>query len=163
VEQWEIQKALGQCYATGKNFQPGDEYFAALVQTEQGLERRDYSLEYWDQQSPEVYCYWKSKMSTGREKKKLFVDDEMLMSFFERLSDEQDQEKINFRFVLMLILMRKRILKYDSSDIGHNGKEVWHLKVTGQDRTVDVLNPDLTEDMIEQISSQMSQILKVDL
>ncbi len=63
----------------------------------------------------------------------------------------------------MLILMRKRILKYDSSDITENGMEIWHLKVTGQDRTVDVVNPDLTEDMIEQISAQMSQILKVDL
>ncbi len=163
MEQWEIQKALGQCYATGTEFEPGDEYFAALVQTQQGLERRDYSVEYWEQNNPEVYCFWKSRMATGNKKKKMFVDDEMLMSFFDRLKDEKEQEKLNFRFVLMLILMRKRILKYDSSDITEDGTEIWHLKVTGQDRTVDVVNPDLTEDMIEQISAQMSQILKVDL
>ena len=159
---WEIKKPLGQCYGTQEPFEPGQEYYAALVETEQGLVRRDYSIGYWQEHKPAVYCYWKTRMTRPEQKKKLFIDDEMLMAFFDRLADETDPEKINFRFVLTLILMRKRKLKYESSHIDSTGQELWTLRVTGQGRTETVVNPHLTEDQIEQLSGQMGQILQVE-
>ena len=105
---WEIRKTLGQCCGTEEEFAVGQEYFAALVAIEEGFERRDFSVEYWQENKPEVYCFWKTKMVDPEHKKKLFIDDEMLMSFFERLGEETDTEKVNFRFVLTLVLMRKR-------------------------------------------------------
>ena len=162
MAEWEIKKTLGQCCQTGREFRVGEEYFATLVETEEGFERRDYSVEFWEQQKPEVYCYWKTKMADPEKKKKLFVDDDMLMTFFQRLADETEQDKINFRFVLTLVLMRKRILKYNSSEVKDN-TEIWQLRVTGEKRTVDVVNPHLNEDQIEQLSSQMGQILEVDI
>ncbi len=159
---WEIRKPLGQCSGTGQVFSPGTDYFAALVETEQGLERRDYSISFWESEKPATYCFWKSRIPEGREKKRLLVSDEMLMSFFDRLAEEAETEKNRFRFVLMLILMRKRKLKYESSQT-IEGQEIWTLRVTGEDRTVQVVNPHLTEDQIEQLSSQMGQILQVEL
>ena len=44
-----------------------------------------------------------------------------------------------------------------------NDKEIWHLRVVGEDRFVDVVNPHLQEAQIEQLSSQISLILQVDL
>ena len=101
-------------------------------------------------------------MADPDKKKKIFIDDEMLMSFFERLADETAQEKINFRFVLTLILMQKRKLKY-TSDAIKDGNEIWHMKVAGQNRSVTVINPNLTEDQIEDLSVHMGEILQVDL
>ncbi len=92
----------------------------------------------------------------------MFIDDDMLMAFFDRLGTETDPEKINFRFVLTLVLMRKRKLKYDNSRT-EDGKEIWQLKVAAQQRTVEVVNPNLTEDKIEELSSQVGQILQVEL
>ena len=63
---------------------------------------------------------------------------------------------------LMLVLMRKRRLKYDCTKI-ENSREIWHLKVAGEKRFVDVSNPHLDEEKIEQLSSQIGQILQVDL
>ncbi|MFA6187066.1 MAG: hypothetical protein WC770_07650 [Phycisphaerae bacterium] len=160
---WEIKRPLGVCGGTEKAIAPGEEYIATLVETEQGLQRRDYCLEYWGSNKPAVYCYWKSTMPVGEQKKKLFIDDDMLMAFFERLADETDEEKLNFRFVLMLILMRKRILKYDSS-AAVEGKEVWTLRITGRGgEMAKVVNPHLAEDKIEQLSGQLGQILQVEL
>jgi hypothetical protein len=84
------------------------------------------------------------------------------MAFFERLAEETDPDKINFRFVLTLILMRKRKLKYDSSRT-EGSDEIWTLKVTSEKRTVDVINPHLNEEQIEQLSSQMGEIMQVDI
>lgn len=159
---WEIKKTYGQCFGTEAEFQVGQDYFAALVETDEGFERRDYSVEYWDEHKPEVYCFWKTRMADPDKKKKIFIDDEMLMSFFERLADETAQEKINFRFVLTLILMQKRKLKY-TSDAIKDGNEIWHMKVAGQNRSVTVINPNLTEDQIEDLSAHMGEILQVDL
>jgi hypothetical protein len=163
MDEWEIKKPLGQCYGTGRKIEYGEEYFAALVETDQGLQRRDFCAEYWQDKNPDVFCYWKTRMPHPDQKKQIFVDDEMLMAFFDRLARETEQEKINFRFVLALILMRKRRLKYDSSKI-EDDKEIWRLRIVGSDKQfVELINPNLNEEQIEQLSSQLSQILQVEL
>jgi hypothetical protein len=162
---WEINKPLGQCYGNGRKIEYGEEYFGALVETEEGLQRRDFCAEFWESENPQVFCYWKTKLPEPGQKKQLFVDDQMLMTFFERLANETDPEKINFRFVLTLILMRKRLLKYDESKI-EDGKEIWRLRVPGDKsagNTVEVVNPHLDEEQIEQLSSQIGEILHTDL
>ncbi|MCE5341108.1 MAG: hypothetical protein LLF92_08280 [Planctomycetaceae bacterium] len=159
---WEIHKPLGTCTGTGKVIEPDEEYIATLFETPEGMQRKDYCIEYWNANKPQVYCYWKSVMPKPDQKKKLFIDDNMLMAFFERMATETDIEKLNFRFVLTLILMRKRLLKYDSTK-NEDGKEIWFLKVTGKDQIEQVLNPQLAEDKIEQLSEQLGQILQVEL
>jgi len=160
--EWEINKPLGQCCGTGRKIEPGQEYFAALVETDEGLLRRDFCAEYWREEKPEVYCYWKTKLPHPEQKKRLFVDDDMLLAFFERLGSETDAEKINFRFVLTLILMRKRLVKYDSSRT-ENDRDIWRVRVVRENEFVDVINPNLNEEQIEQLSNQIGQILQVDL
>jgi hypothetical protein len=162
MDEWEVSKPLGQCSGTGKKIEYSEEYFAALVETEEGLQRRDFCADYWETEKPNVFCYWKTKLPHPDQKKQVFVDDEMLIAFFERLERESEQEKINFRFVLALILMRKRRLKYDSS-VTEADKEIWRLRVAGGKETVEVINPHLDEQQIEQLSSQISQILQVNL
>ena len=160
---WEIEKPLGQCHGTGKKIEFDEEYFAALVETEQGLERRDFCREYWVAEKPQVYCYWKTKLSHRELKKQLFVDDDMLMAFFERLGEESEQEKIDFRFVLTLVLMRKRLLKYDSSKT-EGEKEIWRLRFVGRDKEfTEVINPQLDEGQVEQLSGQIGEILHMEL
>jgi hypothetical protein len=165
MSEWEVDKPLGQCYSTGRKIEPGEEYFGALVEVEEGLQRRDFCADYWESEKPSVFCYWKSRFPHPDEKKQLFVDDNMLMSFFERLENETEREKLNFRFVLALILMRKRLLKYDATR-DEDGKEIWRLRIVGDKSTnnrVEVINPHLDEEQVEQLSSQIGQILHTDV
>ena len=159
---WEINKPIGQCAGTGKTIEYGQEYYGALVQTNEGLQRCDFSEEYWLNEKPQVFCFWKTKLPDPEQKKQIFIDDNMLMAFFERLENETEQEKINFRFVLALILMRKRIFKYDETRT-EDEKEIWKLRVVGDKSFVEVENPHLDEEQIEQLSSQLGEILHTDL
>ena len=165
MSDWEVDKPLGQCYSTGRQIEPGEEYFGALVEIEEGLQRRDFCADYWESEKPNVFCYWKSKLPRPDEKKQIFVDDNMLMAFFERLENETGQEKINFRFVLALILMRKRLLKYDATR-DEEDKEIWRLRIVGDkstDNRTDVINPHLDDEQVSQLSSQIGQILNTDI
>ena len=159
---WEINRPLGQCSGSGRKIEAGEEYYGALVEGDQGLERRDFCNEYWEQEKPQVYCFWKTRLAAPDEKRELFISDDMLMAFFERLANETDPEKLSFRFVLALVLMRKRRLKYDSTK-RDGDREIWRLRVTGEKDIVEVLNPHLAEDQIEQLTSQIGQIFQADL
>ncbi len=162
MDEWEINKPLGQCHGTERKIEYGEEYFAALIETEEGLQRQDFCADYWASQKPDVFCYWKTRLPEPGQKRQLFVDDQMLMAFFERLGKETEQEKINFRFVLALILMRKRILKYDETKTVDD-QELWRLRIVGEKQIVEVINPHLDEEQIEQLSSQIGEILQTDL
>ncbi|MFB0553381.1 MAG: hypothetical protein ACETWQ_08710 [Phycisphaerae bacterium] len=162
MDEWEINKPLGQCCGTGRKIDYGEEYFGALVETGEGLQRMDFCADYWESEKPDVFCYWRSRLPHPNQKKQIFVDDDMLLAFFERLEKETEQEKVNFRFVLALILMRKRRLKYDTTRV-EDAKEIWRLRITGEKQIVEVINPHLDEEQIEQLSSQISQILQTDL
>ena len=160
VNEWEIRKPLGQCSGTDKKIQEGEEYYGTLVETAEGFERRDFCAEFWQANRPSVYCYWKTKLGGSGRKRPVFIDDNMLMAFFDRLGSDSEPERVNFRFVLALVLMRKRRLKYESS-AKQQDREVWRLRVTGGQQLVEVLNPQLTEAQIEQLSGQIGQILQV--
>jgi len=163
MSEWDINKPLGCCCATGRKIEPGEEYFGALVQTEQGLQRRDFCGEYWQREKPDVFCFWRTKLPEPNQKRQIFIDDDMLVAFFERLGMETSQESVNFRFALALVLMRKRRLKYDSTK-SEGDREIWRLRTVGEDRKIEeVVNPHLNQEQIDQLSMQIGQILQTDL
>ena len=161
MEQWEVQRTEGVCAGTNRKLEPGEEYYAALIDKETFFERRDYSCDYWEQHQPEVFSFWKTKIPEPSQKKKLFVDDNVLVNLFERLAEEKEELKVNFRFVLALILMRKRRLKYEDSR-RDGTREIWSMRFVRETETHDVINPQLTEEQIQEVSQELSTILQAE-
>ena len=162
MEQWDIQRSGGTCAGTGRQLEPGEEYYATLIDEQDSFERKDFSVEYWQEHRPEVFSYWKTMVPLPSEKKKLFVDNDVLINLFERLADEKEPVRVNFRFVLALILMRKRLLKYEDS-YRKDGGEIWKMRFVRETHIHEVVNPHLEEEQIEQVSRELSTILQGDL
>ena len=103
--------------------------------------------------------HWQAVMpEKGEEKKKLFVDDQTLAALFERLADAQEPLKVQFRFVLGLVLMRKRLVVYEGSRRDHD-RDVWIVRMKGKEETLDLIDPKLTEQQVAEVSGQLGQIL----
>ncbi len=176
IADWEVAKTQGVCGGCGQGLEPGQEYYAALLEQQEapeqaeeekpeasgGFERQDYCQECWERESPEAFCFWKTRVPEPAQKKKLLVDDEVLLEFFERLGEASERVKINFRFVLALILMRKRILKYERTELRH-GEEFWIMGQVRQQTKHEVVNPRLDDAQIEEVSEQLSAILRSEL
>ncbi|AQQ70795.1 hypothetical protein SMSP2_01156 [Limihaloglobus sulfuriphilus] len=159
---WEIKKTTGFCYGTQRELEPGEEYFAVLTENEDGnLERRDFSRKYWMENQLQVFYFWKSRIPLPDENKKTFIDDEMLLAFYERLSDEENEEKINFRYILALILMRKRILKYQNSQ-SSDGVEIWNMRTAGTNKTSKLIKPELSPERIDALTENIREVLLED-
>jgi hypothetical protein len=65
-------------------------------------------------------------------------------------------------FVLALILMRKRLLRYEGSKI-EDDMELWRMVLATDRSEHRVANPRLTDEQIEGVSSQLSAILHGDM
>ena len=173
---WEVAKTQGVCVGCGQDLEPNQEYYAVLLegleapeqesqekaQTTGGLARQDYCQECWQQEPPQAFCFWKTRVPEPTQKQKLLVDDEVLVDLFERLAAESERAKLNFRFVLALILMRKRILKYQRTEL-RDGQEIWIMGQVRQQTQHEVLNPRLDDAQITEVSEQLSAILRSEL
>jgi hypothetical protein len=160
---YEVGRPGGICAVTGRPIQPGEKFHAALRETPTAFERLDISTDAWAEfPKTDLLASWQTVMPTGEAKKKIFVDDEVLLELFERLAGTTEPAKLNFRFVLGLILMRKRLLIYENTRL-EGDKEFWTVRRRGRDGNLDLLNPRLGEEQITEVSQQLSQVLNEEL
>lgn len=155
-----IARPAGRCSVTGRPFAVDEKFMAALRETPAGLERLDVALEAWESfdKSP-LLAFWVARMPAAEEKRPLFVDDNVLLDLFERLGDATEPSKVNFRFVLGLILMRKRLLVYEHSRQASPDRQFWVVRLKGSQTTLDMLDPKLDEQQMRDVSGQLGQIL----
>lgn len=160
---FDVPRSAGKCVASGRAIAVGERYFAAIRETPEGIERVDLCREAWDAfDKSTLLAFWQTVMPKAEEKKKIFVDDEVLCSLFERLSDASEPAKVSFRFVLGLILMRKRLVLYDG--VRHdNGRDIWLVRLKGNPTPMDLLDPKLDEQQMMEVSQQLGQILNEEL
>jgi len=168
---YHIARSTGQCWATGQPMTPGSPCIAAIVERpgEEGFDRLDVSMEAWDSGArPEgLFSFWKAIVPSPDAKPKLLVDDAVLMDVFERMAADDRPQRQAFRFVLALILMRKKLLKF----VGRKGEgegERWLLVPRGPageiERTpIEVVNPQLSDDDVRTLTDQLGEILQGEL
>ena len=147
MAQWEIDRAAGRSTLSGRPLEEGEEFYSVLLEEGESFRRVDYSLDEWEGPPEGAFCFFRTRMPIRQKRKQLLVDDELLVAFFTRLARETEPVRVQFRFVLALILMRKRLLKYEGTE-QQDGQEVWRM-VLPRDRSEHlVVNPHLSDDQI---------------
>lgn len=160
--EYEIARGSGKCTATARELAEGESYYAVLFETAQGFERRDYATDAWTGPPEGHFCYWRAKVPPRHKKpSSVVVDHALLTSFFCRLEDQKSEVRQQFRFVLALLLMRKRILKLDGTT-REGEQEWWRLRLVADQSEHTVVNPRLSDEQIEQLSAQLTAILSGD-
>lgn len=187
---YDIQRPTGQCAYTARKLEVGETYIATLVEMDEeqiaaaraaaasgkggnasaalGFKRLDISTEEWQKghRPDRLFSHWKSVVRSPNQKKKIFVDDEVLVGLFRKLADAAEPERIAFRYVLMLILMRKRLLKYEGTrKASENGalREWWRVTQKGDAEPVEVLDPKLDESQIQNVMEQLGEVLDAEV
>ncbi len=90
------------------------------------------------------------------------IDMEILAQIFMRLEDEESPPKQRFRFMLALLLMRKRMLKLEQT-IKEGDQEYWLLRLMKDQSTHQVLNPQLTHEQVDRLRQQLTALLSGDV
>lgn len=169
---YDVARPQGKCSLCQREIAPGEKFIAAVREIPIGMERIDAcGMCKANLDRTTMLASWQTVMPTANEKKKLFVDDEVLKELFIRLGETTETTRIHFRFVLGLILMRKRLVIYESTfePSAKNGtgdgqkEEIWQVRVRGQEGLLEMVNPHLTEEQVVQVSQQLGDILNEEL
>jgi hypothetical protein len=160
---WDIGKTSLVCASTGRELTEREDIYSALYEEAGTFVRRDYGLDAWPPDDlDQAFSYWKTRVPAKDAPAKKYVDDDVVMDFFRRLSGRDDAEKLRFRYVLALFLMRRKRLKF--AQIKHDGETmvmVLYDRITRERH--EVVDPGLTEEQVGSVSEQVGQILNTKL
>jgi hypothetical protein len=96
------------------------------------FERLDYDQEHWAGAPAEALGYWRSRVPVRGQKQKVALDRETLCELFRRLEPAVTPARKQFRFVLTLWLMRKKLLRFEQT-LREGGTEIWQMRMPADD------------------------------
>ena len=156
-----LARPAGTCSVTGVALPPDQPFMACLRETPAGFERLDVTLDAWPTVSRDnVVAFWRATLPkpSAVKRRQFAIDDAALCALLERLEGVEQPDKQAFRFVLALILMRKRLATYEGSR--HEGStEIWTMKLRGRAELLNIVDPKPTAEQIAAVSTQLGEIL----
>jgi hypothetical protein len=169
AKDYQISRPTGRCGRCGEELKPEQIIVATIREGEDSeFVRVDYCEPCWEtmaadaQTDKTIFGVWRSVIPKPQEKKKLLADDAVIINFFHRLAETEDEVKIGFRYVLALILMRKKLLIYDGQGTNDAGQDIWKMHFKGDGETHEVIDPHMDEDRIVDVSQNLGQIMEID-
>jgi len=170
---YDIIRTQDVCAQTGRALEKGETHIAALIESpeEEALTRVAYSLEAWENGPnlpPErsLFGFWKRVVPTSDEQPKQLVSEDELFDLFEQLAEATDHKKLAFRYLLALILMRKKKLVFENSKPAtkeNPGTVTVRVRQRGGGgQLFDVIDPGLDNETIAEATEEIGQVMNLD-
>ena len=154
---YQIQPNTRRCSASGRELQPGERYYGVLLEEGGKFVRKDFSVEAWQGAPEGAFSFWMGRLAPPQSKRRPPIDDEMLMECFQRLEGQLEPNRIRFRYVVALLLMRRRRLRFEETQ-RDSGQEILVLRCTRGARHA-VVNPGLTDEELTTVQDDVFQAL----
>ena len=104
-----------KCATTGEDLAPGSTCYSVLVERNGELQRLDFSSQGWSGPPEGALGVWKCQVPKAVEVRHEPLDTNALMRCFEVLTEEANPEREGLRYILALLLVKKRRLRLDGS------------------------------------------------
>lgn len=154
---WEIKSRAHQCSRTGREFVEGEFFYTLLIREGEGFRREDLSEEAWKERNDNIqpFSFWRSKYDPPAPPPAEPLPRDDAEGLLRRLIQENDPAYANVRYILALMLERKRVIRpLESSD---NDMLVYEHLSTGE--TLVLANPKLSFDRIPEVQREVSALL----
>jgi hypothetical protein len=155
---FEIQRCTRHCAATGRELAPGEEVLSVLVAEGAKLVRYDYSRAAWPGPPEQAVGWWKSHIPGPQHKRRHWAPNDVLLQCFDEL--EQQPENQDMRYVLALLLTRRRVLRLEETDVDPWGAETLVLYCPRRDATYRVRAAVPDASRIERIQEELAKLLQ---
>lgn len=173
--EWKIGRAGTHCKSCNAAFEPGNAYYSMLLNAEAdakeknetdggGFVRADLCVTCFTDKRPEnVFYFWKTMLSAADsaepKKQRTVVDVDNVFEFFKRLEGEKAAQKVAFRYILALILARKKRLQAAERRDGADGRPVQIYREKGSSVDHPVTEPELSAEEIAGLSDELGVLL----
>lgn len=119
-QEWNIKSRSEACDATGKPFAEGELFYTALFHDGEGFRRTDLSEEAWNARAVDpadepLFSSWRSKFEPPAPPAPEALRRDDAEGMLRQLMESQDPAHLNTRYLLAVMLERKRILRPQQS------------------------------------------------
>ncbi|MGA2619131.1 MAG: hypothetical protein ABSF26_16095 [Thermoguttaceae bacterium] len=154
---YEVERSARRCSATGREFAPGEEFYSALVAEGAELRRSDFSVAAWQGPPPGSVGWWKSQVPDHRAARRHWAPNDVLLHCFDGLAEQSEKQAM--RYVLALLLVRRRVMRLEEERHDDQGREILVLYCPRREATYEV--PALVPDPAgaEQIQQELARLL----
>ena len=153
---FEVTHCSRQCAASGRTLAPGETYFSTLQMEAGKPVRRDCSVEEWRGAPEDAIAWWKAAVPRGDASKPKLAPQDVLLNLFAELAEQPAEA--DFRYVLGLLLIRRRILKLEETRRDAAG-EVMVLECPRRNETYELRATTPDPMQTEQLQQRMIELL----
>jgi len=163
-EPWSIKSRAHICAVTEKHFTDGESFYTALFPDPASSDylRKDFSAEVWENRSEEdetPFSFWSSIYHAPVKDEKVEVTDESPEDLLRRLIEEDLEHTENARYILAIMLERKKLLvEADSQPIATGIIRIYEHRKTGD--VFIVKDPNIPLSEVEKVQDQVSTLLE---
>lgn len=158
MTEYQIQANTRRCAATGRELRAGEKIFTVLLDEGGKFLRQDYSAEAWEGQPPAAFSFWMSRVPSNEEGRRPRIDDDLLLDCFKRLEGQTEPERINFRYVVALLLMRRKRFKFEETRL-EGDQEILRLRCAKTREVHEVVNPRLNDEEMVAVQDEVFKVL----
>lgn len=158
MTEYQIQPHTRRCVATGRELQAGERYYTALLEEGDQFVRQDYSKEAWQGPPPGAFSFWMGNVPPPDQALKPRFDDDLLEECFQRLEGQLEPSRVNFRYVVALLLIRRKRLRFEQT-VEENGVEKLEVSDIRTGDRILVVNPQLTDEQIADVQNEVFRVL----
>jgi hypothetical protein len=154
---WDIKSRSHECSRTGRGFEKGERFYTVLTRQGDGFLREDLSEEAWRERNDNIqpFSFWQSTYEPPAPPPPEPLPKDDAEALLRSLVQENDPSRKNARYVLALMLERKRLLQpVESTD---PDVLVYEHVATGE--TIVIENPRLGLDRIPEVQREVGELL----
>lgn len=157
---WHIQSRGTLCAETGRNFAEEEKIVSALFWQDGQYVRVDFSEEGWEQHNDNIapVSHWRHKFETPPPPPPEPLRKDDAESMLKHLLEENDPAKRNVRYILALMLERKKLLRPLDKQDGEDGPILIYEHLASGDTWI-VHDPQLKLDEIGPVQDEVVQLL----
>ncbi len=160
---WTIQSRADHCSITGTHFAEGDFFYTVLYDEKTGFRREDINEASWaarSKEGPQPFSFWRSKFELPPATAPEALGKQTAEDLLRRYMADNAPEHSNVRYILGLMLERKRLLKEVETKSAEDGSltRIYEHSKTGE--VFVIPDPQLRLDQMTAVQTQVADLLQ---
>jgi hypothetical protein len=160
-QEWSIQSRCDRCFVTGEPFTDGQPFYTLLFDEKASFRREDLSVAAFQARpadAPKPAYFWRSKFEPPPPKAPEPLGKQTAEDLLRAYMAEQTPQHANARYILALMLERKRVLK----EVETRQSEGQLLRIYEHSKSGEVFlipDPQLRLDQVASVQLEIAELL----
>ena len=165
ADSWHLKSRAHQCAETERPFAEGETFFTAIFPDpeSEAYERRDYSEDAWNARPEDAdppFSFWRNTYKPPvHEEKVEVVNKNDVEGLLQRLVEEDEEHTENMRYILAVMLERKKLLvETDKQQTPSGLLRIYEHRKTGE--IFIVKDPQVALSEVDSIQQEVRELLE---